>query len=238
MIICKQAVKNEEVANYEEAIKLYLQAIEISDEGLAMMNLAILYETYHHREPEKIKKYYLKAIETDNCCASMYNYADYCKFQGNYDEMVKYYDLAIREHNDLESVFELILHYREKSDSTNLRKYYLMSLQLGETDDIYEFTTDNKFESFVLLDFVMSATENEVSKINAKNMLAQLNSERNIAIYNNKIKLFTGLNHILECGICYEEKLNINLACGHCVCTCCYKRVYMSSCPFCRICFV
>ena len=53
-------------------------------------------------------------------------------------------------------------------------------------------------------------------------------------IYENKKNLFTQLNHVVECGICYDIKLNIDLNCGHCVCTSCYPRLYNKACPFCR----
>ena len=56
-----------------------------------------------------------------------------------------------------------------------------------------------------------------------------------IMVYTNKFKLFTQLGHVVECGICYDQKLNINLNCGHCVCLDCYPHVYDKSCPFCRM---
>lgn len=58
---------------------------------------------------------------------------------------------------------------------------------------------------------------------------------RDIMIYKNKIKLFKNLNNIIECVICYEEQLNIDLHCGHCVCIYCYPKVFESPCPICRL---
>ena len=53
--------------------------------------------------------------------------------------------------------------------------------------------------------------------------------------YINKISLFTKLNHITDCPICYEEKVNIDLRCGHTFCKDCYIRVSNKVCPLCRI---
>ena len=64
--------------------------------------------------------------------------------------------------------------------------------------------------------------------------LAEISSHRDVSPYITKVALFTRLNHVTECGICYDEKLNIDLQCGHTTCTDCYKRVYMNECPFCR----
>lgn len=52
--------------------------------------------------------------------------------------------------------------------------------------------------------------------------------------YKNKMKLFTQLNHVTECSICYETKVNIDLHCAHTFCGDCYARFYNTECPMCR----
>lgn len=64
--------------------------------------------------------------------------------------------------------------------------------------------------------------------------LSILISSKEIAFYKNKVRLFTKLNNVCECQICLEDKINIDLHCGHEVCIDCYKRVYEGDCPFCR----
>ena len=76
---------------------------------------------------------------------------------------------------------------------------------------------------------------NETEKKHINDCIELLNKETSVMTYNNKVSLFKSLNHVVECGICYDEKLNINLHCGHCVCTDCYVRLYTKPCPFCRI---
>ena len=58
---------------------------------------------------------------------------------------------------------------------------------------------------------------------------------RSVTIYRNKVQLFTSLNHITECGICFNTALHLNLNCGHCVCKDCYLRLFDDPCPFCRL---
>ena len=76
---------------------------------------------------------------------------------------------------------------------------------------------------------------NETEKKQINDCINILNKETSVIAYNNKISLFKRLNHVVECGICYDEKLNIDLHCGHCVCTDCYVRLATKPCPFCRI---
>jgi len=79
----------------------------------------------------------------------------------------------------------------------------------------------------------------EKNNITDNNLLSQVhNLIRETKDYNtlkNKIQLFTQLNHITDCGVCYETKLNINMDCGHCVCVACYLQLYKKECPFCRL---
>ena len=65
--------------------------------------------------------------------------------------------------------------------------------------------------------------------------LQKLRQVKEIMIFENKKNLFTQLKNIVECGICYDVKLNIDLSCGHCCCVNCYPQLYNKSCPFCRL---
>jgi hypothetical protein len=68
-----------------------------------------------------------------------------------------------------------------------------------------------------------------------KKQISKIVKNEDIMIFRNKIKLFTNLKNITECVICYEERLNIDLHCGHCVCVRCYPYVHFSPCPICRL---
>ena len=97
------------------------------------------------------------------------------------------------------------------------------------------FVKDNN--SLTVLDELKAVDTNEMSqedKDTINQCVAKIEQDTFVTTYKNKVALFTRLNNVTECGICYDEKLNINLHCGHCVCTDCYKRLLTSDCPFCR----
>ena len=74
---------------------------------------------------------------------------------------------------------------------------------------------------------------NEFKKM--KIQLEKLKSQTEYMIYKNKILLFTHLKHVVECTICYETKLHIDLTCAHTFCIDCYPFLYKNICPLCRM---
>jgi hypothetical protein len=66
------------------------------------------------------------------------------------------------------------------------------------------------------------------------NKLNILKNTTDYNIYKNKITLFTKLNNKDDCIICFENKINIDLHCGHCFCLDCYPYLYNKKCPLCR----
>ena len=93
----------------------------------------------------------------------------------------------------------------------------------------------NNIQILKTLENADTANMSETEKKTIRECIDLLNRERSVITYNNKVALFTRLNNVVECGICYDDKLNIDLHCGHCVCTDCYPRIVHNSCPFCRI---
>ncbi len=64
--------------------------------------------------------------------------------------------------------------------------------------------------------------KNKNSLIN--NKINELEKNREIQIYKNKIRLFEKFKNYTKCPLCLEDNvLNIDLDCGHEVCVCCYK---------------
>jgi tetratricopeptide (TPR) repeat protein len=201
-----------------------------------MMNLAVLCER-HERDEQLIEKYYLMAINNNpNDVIVLYNFADYYRNNKDYPNMIKYYKLAVEIGNDLPSMAILGSHYETMGDISNMRKYYFMAIKHGifYADDKKD--NDLSIDPFLFLKLLETATEEELEKSEClKNIQVVSSIYTDITVYKNKVNLFTKLNHIVECGICYENKLNIDLFCGHCVCTDCYTKVYDKKCPFCRI---
>ena len=258
-ILSNDGLSDVKSKKYRAAERKYLQAVELNFDG-AMMNLAVLYEKIN-KPHEKIVKYYLMAINAGNCEVSMYNLADYYKNIKDYENMIKYYNMAIdTPASDLESMYYLALYYHDINDDINMKKYYIMALEfMMYFRSPYVFTESHKFSPFKL---VKMLEETHAELINeTKQYYNNLNDELEerwdfnktlvddislhlqdlyktnsyLISYTNKIALFKKLNHVIECGICYEEKLNIDLNCAHCVCIDCYTMVYNKPCPFCRL---
>jgi hypothetical protein len=213
-------------------IKTYKTAIELHN-WHAMENLAQYYEKnkYSHNF---IVKFYEMSILAGGCSYTMYNFADYYRTIRDYTNMEKYYIMAIEEYSDIESMYIMALHHQTLGNMKIMTMYYLLAIS---QDIEYEFPDKHLFNPFTILD-ILEPISPEMRNTNIDfHMQLLLNTNTQIIAFKNKIILFTRLNNILECGICYEERLNIDLFCGHCVCIECYKKVYNKPCPFCRITF-
>ena len=226
----------EQLEDYEfhEAEKNFLQAIALNNDA-AMMNLAVFYEE-NNGNHDDIIKYYIMAITASQCPISMYNLADYYKNINDIENMIKYFMMAIDGHLDIASMLCLSLYYHNINDYDNMKLFYIMALRNAPLTFIFERFARKFgiiFSPFVLLDILNSITEEELPTLQRHKQ--QLTINKHIICYHNKLTLFTSLNHIVDCGICYEDKLNINLSCGHCVCVDCYKMLYNKCCPFCRL---
>lgn len=201
----------------------------------SMMNLAILYE--REEEPqEKIEKYYQLSIEhgDDDRHIAAYNFADYYKCIGDNLNMIRYYKLAIELGNDIESMFQLAEYYQRNNDSENTKKYYLMGVNNMEPRHYTKVM--RRFNALTIVPLLESATQEEIDKETAADHIRYMHTlHDSLNIFRNKVALFTKLNHVAECGICYEDKLNVDLVCAHCVCTDCYRVLHNKPCPFCRI---
>jgi hypothetical protein len=222
----------ERTLKYSQMIKNYKTAIELNN-WHAMESLAQYYEKqkYHHTN---IVKYYQMSIDVGWCCYTMYNFADYYRTIKDYTNMEKYYIMAIVEYDDIECMYIMALHHQNKGNLIIMKTYYLLAVS---QDIEYEFPDEYLFNPFLILDIIESVPLESRNSNHTYHIQKLLTINSQIISYKNKIILFTRLNNILECGICYEERLNINLFCGHCVCIECYKKVYNKPCPFCRITF-
>ena len=79
--------------NYDEMKKYYLMAIEKGDSAYSMNNLGTYYHTIE-KNYVLMKKYYLMAIDRKQTVA-MINYAMYFYSNSDYDQMIKYFAMAI-----------------------------------------------------------------------------------------------------------------------------------------------
>ena len=210
---------NEQVETY------YVLSAELNNSA-AMGNLAMYYE--HTGQPEKAIPYYLNAIEYGEVYA-IFNLADYYEKIKDYEKMIFYYLIAVNDYNDILSLYELIKHSKFIGDYDLLSRYYMMALEHEYYDRRKVKKVINNFDITLILDKQERKSELAIEKLT---MLCKIPE---IIIYKNKIRLFTNLKNIVECFICFEEHLNIDLHCGHCVCIYCYQRLFNKKCPLCRL---
>ena len=202
-----------------------------------MMELLGIYYDNIMQETEDTKrnalKYYNMAVERGSV-NSMYNIGNLYFEINDLENMFKYYGMAV-DLGDIDTMYELAIYYQKQKDFDNMRKYYLMALEEYKNPEHKKVLINNGVKDFDIFNLKEELDKIEEKPIFLQTKLQKINCIPDIMIYTNKKKLFTELNYIRECGICYETKLNINLYCGHCFCISCYPKLYKNPCPVCRI---
>ena len=179
--------------------------------------------------PFRAKEKNLWAIEKDSICA-INNLAEYYDDIGDYEQMKKYYLMAI-DKGSTYAMYYMAKYYKSIEENYELMKhYYLMGINHDDNGcmrGLEEYYKTNKHEFYKML----LAIENKSYLINQK--LNELKNSCQINIFINKVNLMTKLNNIHECFICYETKLNIPLNCFHEVCVDCYYK--LTKCALCNV---
>jgi tetratricopeptide (TPR) repeat protein len=260
-IIAGKAMQYYRIGDSEQALKKYLVAISLTPYMNYYNDIGTIYESMG--DIEKAKHYYLLGIDYTDCILAMYNIADlFRRDMNNIDKtkaeystkmMLKYYEMAANKGDNEALEMVCALAYGKDPVRFSIAFKQIMEHQDdhfpwdGEHGDGYDddeeekaiyyhfLKSTNNIEILQMLQKTDTDNMNEAEKKHINDCIGLLNKETSVMTYNNKVSLFKSLNHVVECGICYDEKLNINLHCGHCVCTDCYVRLYTKQCPFCRI---
>jgi hypothetical protein len=223
------------------------QSLDLNENADAYERLAMCYEKLLSDDPimclnyDETVFYYEKAIELDPTNRRIiYNFAEFWRSVGNKSEAIRYLKKGVAL-NDLECIIILVYNYYNIGNRVEFLKYYLMTnyiitdiddihdLYSRETRSIYkEYIMDKIFEAYDLLDrrickLLLKPLVGDSEKYIAHHK-ARMRNHPKINAMINKIDLFTRLNNFHECVICYEQKLNIALNCGHELCVDCYKR--------------
>ena len=109
------------------------------------------------------------AIEKGNIRA-MASFAYFYDENGNYEEMVKYYLMAI-DRGDPGSMFNLALYYDEKcNDYEQMTKYYLMAIENGDPSAmnnlVLHYKQHKMFDDMILLYYKVGNTKKLIKSLN------------------------------------------------------------------------
>ena len=246
--------------NIATNIKLLITASEMGNK-YGYLIIAKYYKKI--RMFKEMENYLKKNIETFECDESMLElglyYDDACQ---NEKSMIEYYELASNLGN-IDATYNLYTYYRGIKDDVNMRKYLDRGVELGDADALFEYALDysEKHDFEKMIQYYERAVESEghnslvndgIHNFNILQLIQQIEKLPKLSevmckklntlktqcpdylIYKNKINLFTRLNLIEECSICYETKLQIDFKCAHTFCVDCYPNLYMKPCPMCR----
>lgn len=231
----------EELGIFDKAEEIYLIAIEQGEDTLAMFNLGDLYEKnvpiwpcskshlaikYFEMaaqlgDPKSISKsilHYFKAFEETerNVGYLILKLAEYFVIMVEQEEIAKSMNYPIDKFDRYINcgLFPHEFQYRQFNDFVERQTNLVMMLELENMRN--NFPKDHKYQ------------------LQINKYLKSLHKLEDYQAYKNKMKLFTQLNNITECPICIEEKVNIDIWCGHTFCGDCYARIYKKECPLCR----
>lgn len=255
-IIAGKAMQYYRIGDTQQALEKYLVAISLTPYMNCYNDIGTIYESMG--DIEKAKHYYLFGIDYTDCILAMYNIADL--FRRDMDDtdktkaeystkmMLKYYEMAANKGDN--EALEMVCALAYGKDPVMFSNAFKQVMEHRDDHYCWDGEYDHDEDKAIYGNFMRNTSTieilqmlqstdtehmNNVEKKQINECIGLLNKETSVIVYNNKISLFKRFNNVVECGICYDEKLNIDLHCGHCVCTDCYVRLYTKSCPFCRI---
>jgi len=234
--------------NQTKAENVYELSIAISpDNSPCYLDYAQIQETCHD-DYFKAEQAYVKSIEIHHNVLAMYNLAGMHLRRFNdgdgdticLHKAIMYYGRACDYGDSASSYMAALLLYKNYDYPDKIEEFaYRLSRLANDKDKHTEVNRayENLLEDIGVINIYERLKTAPQQKYTTQ-CLMHISSHRHVSPYITKVALFTKLNHFTECGICYQEdKLNIDLQCGHTTCTDCYKRVYLNECPFCRFSF-
>lgn len=239
----------EHMGLYQNAEFCYLMAIEHSEDTLAMYNLGDLYEKEYigkgtERWPDKTHlaiKYFEMAAHLGDPKAISKSILHYFKAFEETDRNVGYLILKLAEY------FVIMVEQEEIAKSMNYPGH-IFDRYVSNGFMFSEEREANYFRDFVerqtnlvmilqlekMRDNTNTYPKEHKYQTQINKYLKSLYKLEDYQAYKNKMKLFTDLNNVTECPVCMEEKVNIDIWCGHAFCGDCYARIYKKECPLCR----
>ena len=235
---------------YTDAVKWYMRAVN-NGCVVSIYNLADLYDNAHTelgppdmQVAQALHYYRLGAALNDHGCL--------VKVMSRYYQNTKAHSLSTNEGVDASVMLnkyytsmirlENVLCSCDEETCACAHAFDRYEPKGIDYDDVDREIFDECLSEYTLLgtikkgDELLSILEEKKDERLAETMadISYLKKGHKYVSYRNKIALFTKLNHVVECPICYETKVNIDLNCAHTFCEDCYVRVYEAACPICR----
>ena len=192
--------------NHELMVKYFKMSIENGN----IQHMDVLGNHYKEiQNYDLMKQYYLMAIDK-GFHISMYNLANYYKYiEKDYDLMLNYYLMAINN-NCNKSMVELAHYYYTTGNNELMRKYLLMTGEVGQFPYEYEMF-DDYAESIDKYNLIVIEVLKETLEFTSND----------------------------DCIVCYEKKDLYKLKCkNHSICFDCYYQIVFINmdkrCPYCR----
>jgi hypothetical protein len=160
-----------------------------------------------------------------NITDAMINLGNYYYYYKDINNFIKYNLLA----NTKNSIYSIAQYYmnldKNKENINNVLIYLSKSIELYHEQAYYDlkYYYNYEFNNDVHLYNVLSEIKNPPKYLKRK--INILENDVQINSFKNKKRLFGELNNYKDCIICYENKLNIILDCGHEICVDCYYKV-------------
>jgi tetratricopeptide (TPR) repeat protein len=215
--------------NNEKAIKFYTESSDLGN-PYASFNLGDLY--YKMNKIDESKKYFSLSIDQGHDRAINYLATLYELKEHNLEKAEKYYKMSVAAGDILGTYnYSVFLYHRDRKEEAKV--YFKRIVLYGIDDIITKSVLNNVIDVFTDIELYNILSTSLPVKDHLKNEWSRLLNKPTVNAYINKINTFKRLNNYNTCNICFEEKLNINYACGHEVCVDCYARLN-GKCHFCK----
>jgi hypothetical protein len=122
------------------------------------------------------------------------------------------------------SYYKLANYYYNTNKIKKLKDILIECIELKYYDKLlFKLIDKFKFKYKLIIINKLNLADNLPNDLKIK--ISEIEQDKEIQIYKNKVRLFTELNNIKECRVCLQTKLNIILDCGHEICTDCFPKL-------------
>jgi hypothetical protein len=167
----------------------------------------------------KLQKYYSILI-ANNKINNLLLYGSINEILNDDDKVEEIYKIVNTEY----SYYKLANYYYNTNKIKKLKDILIECIELKYYDKLlFKLIDKFKFKYKLIIINKLNLADNLPNDLKIK--ISEIEQDKEIQIYKNKVRLFTELNNIKECRVCLQTKLNIILDCGHEICTDCFPKL-------------